>query len=68
MKARMGRLPDWNDYLRALQLRFWDNLYDDLMVELVALKPTGTVQEFLDKFDGMINQVELTEEYSSVAS
>ncbi|XP_075084980.1 uncharacterized protein LOC142168223 [Nicotiana tabacum] len=34
------------------------------MAELISLKQTGNVQEFLDSFDGLLNQVELSEEYS----
>ncbi|XP_070017004.1 uncharacterized protein [Nicotiana sylvestris] len=65
LKSRLGReFPNWNDYVRALHLRFGHTLYADPMSELVGLKQNGSVQEFLDKFDELLNQVELTEEYS----
>lgn len=34
------------------------------MAELVGLKLTRSVQKFLDQFDRLLNQVELSEEYS----
>lgn len=34
------------------------------MAELVAFKQIGSVQDYLDKFDELLNQVEVTEEHS----
>ncbi|KAM3250755.1 hypothetical protein P3L10_004825 [Capsicum annuum] len=64
MKARLGAIPSWSNYIRAVHLRFGDIEHADPLGELVALKQTGSVQEFLDKFDELLNQVEITEEQS----
>ncbi|XP_060170844.1 uncharacterized protein LOC132601798 [Lycium barbarum] len=65
VKSRLGRdLPNWGDYVRALNLRFSHTMSDDPMAELIGLRQNGSVQEFLDKFDELLNHVELTEEYS----
>lgn len=50
--------------MRTLYLRFGHNLYEDPMSELLGLKQTGGIQGFLDQFDGLLNQVKLSEEYS----
>lgn len=65
MKARLGRgLPNWNDYVRALHHHFGNSLYEDPIAELLELKQSGSVQEFLDQFDELLDQVELSEEYA----
>lgn len=51
--------------MRTLYLRFGHNLYEDPMSELLGLKQTGGVQGFLDQFDGLLNQVELSEGISA---
>ncbi|XP_016471483.2 uncharacterized protein LOC107793610 [Nicotiana tabacum] len=65
MKGRVGMgLPNWNDYLRGLYHRFGHAIHEDPMAELISLKQTGNVHDFLDSFDGLLNQVELSEAYS----
>ncbi|XP_047250151.1 uncharacterized protein LOC124886031 [Capsicum annuum] len=59
MKGRLGAVPSWSDYGRAIYLQ-----HADPLGKLVALKQTGGVQEFLDKFDELLNQVDITEEQS----
>lgn len=63
MKTRFSReFPEWEEYVRALRHRFSASTYLDHMSELVASRQTGTVQDFLDQFDELLNEVELTEE------
>lgn len=57
-------IPSWNDYVRAVYLRFKDIEHADPLAELVELKQEGDVQEFLDRFDELLNQVDITEEQS----
>ncbi|KAG8387730.1 hypothetical protein BUALT_Bualt02G0051800 [Buddleja alternifolia] len=65
MKSRLTReLPNWEDYVRALNERFGALLYEDPMSELVNLKQNGTIQDYLDKFDELVNCVELSEQYA----
>lgn len=49
--------------MKALDTRFGCELYGDLMSELKKLRQTGTVQENQDKFDELLNQLELSEYY-----
>ncbi|KAL0324846.1 UNVERIFIED_CONTAM: hypothetical protein Scaly_1641400 [Sesamum calycinum] len=64
MKSRLTReVPNWEEYVRALYDRFGTQLYDDPMAELMNLKQVGTVQDYLDKFDELLNRVDLLEAY-----
>ncbi|KAL0462917.1 UNVERIFIED_CONTAM: hypothetical protein Slati_0179300 [Sesamum latifolium] len=65
MKSRLTReVPNWEEYVRALYDRFGTQLYDDPMAELMNLKQVGTVQDYLDKFDDLLNHVDLSEAYA----
>ncbi|KAG8384225.1 hypothetical protein BUALT_Bualt04G0095800 [Buddleja alternifolia] len=65
MKSRLTRqIPDWEEYVRALHDRFGAFLYDDPMSKLVNLKQTGSIQDYLDKFDELMNCIELVEPYA----
>ncbi|KAG8383114.1 hypothetical protein BUALT_Bualt05G0151100 [Buddleja alternifolia] len=52
-------------HLEGKALQFGVLLYDDPMAELMNLKQTGNIQEYLDKFDELMNCVELSENYAS---
>ncbi|XP_020105551.1 uncharacterized protein LOC109722075 [Ananas comosus] len=65
MKSRLTRSqPTWEEYVVSLNTRFGADLFDDPMAELKNLKQTGTVMEYQDKFDTLLNRVELSEEYA----
>ncbi|KAG8382823.1 hypothetical protein BUALT_Bualt05G0118400 [Buddleja alternifolia] len=65
MKNRLTRdLPHWSEYVTALNDRFDALLYEDPMSELVNLKQTNTIQAYFDKFDEIMNCVELPEQYA----
>ncbi|KAG8378560.1 hypothetical protein BUALT_Bualt08G0149600 [Buddleja alternifolia] len=65
MKSRLTRdVPLWKEYVRALHNRFGTLLYEDPMAELMNLKQTGTIREYLDRFDELLNNVELSENYA----
>ncbi|KAL0446780.1 UNVERIFIED_CONTAM: hypothetical protein Slati_1805900 [Sesamum latifolium] len=65
MKSRLTtEIPNWDEYVRALYNRFDTQLYDDPMAELMNLKQVGTVQNYLDKFDELLNHVYLSEAYA----
>ncbi|KAG8386897.1 hypothetical protein BUALT_Bualt03G0196600 [Buddleja alternifolia] len=51
-------------YVRALYARFGALLYEDPMAELMNLKQTGSVKDYLDRFDELLNNVELSETYA----
>ncbi|KAL0313875.1 UNVERIFIED_CONTAM: hypothetical protein Sangu_2231900 [Sesamum angustifolium] len=62
MKSKLTReVPNWEEYVRALYDRFGTKLYDDPMAEFMNLKQVGTVQDYLDKFDELLNRVDLSE-------
>ncbi|KAG8362966.1 hypothetical protein BUALT_BualtUnG0018600 [Buddleja alternifolia] len=65
MKSRLTReIPSWEVYVRALYDRFGALLYEDPMAELMNLKQTGSVKDYLDRFDELLNNVELSETYA----
>nr|CAD1838558.1 unnamed protein product [Ananas comosus var. bracteatus] len=48
----------------SLSARFGSDLFDDPMAELKGLRQIGSVLEYQDKFDALLNRVELSEEYA----
>lgn len=50
--------------MHALNIRFGDKLDSDPMAEPMNIKRTGSVQAYLDKFDGILNRAQLLEEYT----
>lgn len=56
--------PGWIEYMHALNIRFGDKLDSDPMAEPMNIKRTGSVQAYLDKFDGILNRAQLLEEYT----
>lgn len=64
MKSRFNlAFPTWEEYVSTLNTRFGTYLYDDPMAELKELKQTGSVMDYHDKFDTLLN-MELAEEYA----
>ncbi|KAG8390893.1 hypothetical protein BUALT_Bualt01G0130900 [Buddleja alternifolia] len=52
MCTRIDRdMPNWGEYVTALLDRFGSLLFEDPMSELMDLRQTGSVREYLDKFD-----------------
>ncbi|KAL0427507.1 UNVERIFIED_CONTAM: Transposon Ty3-G Gag-Pol polyprotein [Sesamum latifolium] len=69
MKSRLTReMPHWEEYVPALNDRFGTFLFEDPMSELMNLKYTGKIQEYMDRFDEILNCLELTEAYVEVIS
>ncbi|KAG8363657.1 hypothetical protein BUALT_Bualt19G0045300 [Buddleja alternifolia] len=65
MKGRLTReIPNWEKYVRALNDRFGALIYDDPMSELVNLKQLGTIQQYLDRFDEIVNCLDLPDYYA----
>ncbi|KAG8382858.1 hypothetical protein BUALT_Bualt05G0123000 [Buddleja alternifolia] len=65
MKSRLTReIPNLKEYVRALSDRFEVMLYEDPMAELMNLKQIGSIKEYLDKFDELLNNVDLSENYA----
>ena len=52
----------WKDYVQVLEGRFGDLNVGDPMAELLALKQSGTISQFYDKFEFYLGRVDLTEE------
>ncbi|GJT28925.1 hypothetical protein Tco_0909200 [Tanacetum coccineum] len=57
---RFGKNVPWELYETEILRRFGD-VYDDLLVELKILKQSGDVQSYQDKFEMLLNKVDLTE-------
>lgn len=65
MKGRITRdVPMWEEYVRALSARFGTREYEDPMAELVSLRKTHSVQQYLDRFDELHNSLELPDNYA----
>ncbi|KAL0366795.1 UNVERIFIED_CONTAM: hypothetical protein Sradi_3569600 [Sesamum radiatum] len=65
MKSRLTReAPHWEEYVRALNDLFGTSLYEDRMSALMKLKQIGTTQEYMDRFDELMNRLELTKTYA----
>ncbi|KAG8368753.1 hypothetical protein BUALT_Bualt15G0078700 [Buddleja alternifolia] len=65
MKSRLTReIPNWEEYIRALNDRFEALVYEDPMSELVNLKQGCTIQQYLDKFDEIVNCLDLLDHYA----
>ncbi|KAG8376563.1 hypothetical protein BUALT_Bualt09G0076400 [Buddleja alternifolia] len=64
MRTRIDkRMPNWGEYVTALQDRFASFLFEDPTSKLMNLRQTGAVREYLDKFDELLNNVDLNESY-----
>ncbi|KAG8374568.1 hypothetical protein BUALT_Bualt10G0009000 [Buddleja alternifolia] len=62
MRAKLTRdLPPWGEYVQALHDRFGSLPFEDPMSELMTLRQMGSVREYLDKFDELLNNVDLNE-------
>ena len=55
---------EWNGYLREMRARFYDYEYSDPMAELVSLKQTTTVEDFYEKFETLLNLLNLSDDYA----
>ena len=42
-----GRIPRWEEYIKALRIRFGPLTYEDLMTDLKKLKQTGSLQDYM---------------------
>lgn len=62
MKKCQNVLSKWTKYTEEITMRF-DELYDDLMVELKAHKQIGIVQEYNDLFDALSGRLNLFEDH-----
>ncbi|GKE42068.1 class II heat shock protein, partial [Tanacetum coccineum] len=59
---RFGKNVPWELYETEILRRFGD-VYNDLLVELKILKQSGDVQSYQDKFEMLLNKVDLTESH-----
>ncbi|XP_071728193.1 uncharacterized protein [Rutidosis leptorrhynchoides] len=58
-----GEDVEWALYETAIQKRFGSSI-DDPLSELKKLKQTGTVEEYHDKFEYLLNKVEISEKHA----
>ncbi|KAG8391132.1 hypothetical protein BUALT_Bualt01G0156100 [Buddleja alternifolia] len=65
MKERLTReIPNWEEYVKALNDHFGALIYDDPMADLVNLKQLGNIQQYLDRFDEIVNCLDLPNHYA----
>ena len=66
LRSRVTRdLPAWEEYIKEMASRFGGCLYDDPMGELKALKQEGSVLEYQEQFEELLNRVDLPEDYAT---
>ena len=58
MKSRFQVYLNWLQYITELSLRF-GHVYYNPLVELISIKQTRTIQEYIDSFELALTQVNL---------
>lgn len=51
--------PRWEEYKTAVLARFGMGPFDDPLAELMKLRQNGTVEQYQEAFDSLLNRVEL---------
>ena len=51
-----GRIPRWKEYMVALRSRFGPLAYEDPMANLKKLNQTGTLQDYIQAFDRLLDK------------
>ena len=61
-----GLLKDvkWIEYMADMRARFHDTEFQDPMSEIVSLKQSQTVEEYYDEFEGLLNLIQLPDDYA----
>lgn len=55
-----GVWPTWDEYRAAITARFGIEPFDDPLAELMKLKQLGSVAQYQEKFDVLLNRVDLS--------
>lgn len=59
----MRETPHWEEYVQTLHIRFGTTVFEDHVVESMRLKQTGELEECLEAFESLLDQVCLPKEY-----
>jgi len=54
-----GIWPSWEMYRAAILARFGEGPFDDPLAELIRLKQVGSVAQYQEQFDMLVNRVDL---------
>lgn len=54
----------WEEYVQAMNARFNEQAYEDPMADLTNLVQSGSLKDYIDQFDVLINRVSLSQAYS----
>ena len=57
-----GRILMWVEYVSTMRARFGALAYENLMVELKKLRQTGSLNDYLQSFDVLLDKAQLGEE------
>ncbi|KAH7692048.1 Retrotransposon gag domain-containing protein [Dioscorea alata] len=55
--------PNWEEYVTQLDTRFGSELHYDPMAELKDLRQTGSVHNYLIKFEELLNKIDLSDDH-----
>ncbi|KAJ7960281.1 Ty3/gypsy retrotransposon protein [Quillaja saponaria] len=64
MRSVMGRVLTWTQYIADMGHRFANTAFEDPVAELVRLKHWGTVTDYQDKFERMLSQTVIPENFA----
>ena len=65
MKSQFTRdIPSWEEYVKAIAARFVNVLSDNPMGDLKRLKQNESVLECQERFEELLNRMDLSEEYA----
>lgn len=65
MQKRATReVPQWEEYVQALHIHFGTTVFEDPMAELMTLRQTGELEDYLETFEALLSRVCLPEEYA----
>ncbi|PKI68034.1 hypothetical protein CRG98_011630 [Punica granatum] len=56
-----GKNVSWKDYIMAIVLRFDDTGYEDPMTDLKSLRQYGSLKDYMNEFDTILNKVNISE-------
>jgi hypothetical protein len=66
LRTRGATINDltWPEYKKDIVHRFGDSFAENAIEELISLKQTGTLKDYCDAFDSLLNKVTLSEAYA----
>ena len=55
---------NWNQYVTKMRDRFSKNEFTNPMLEIISLKQTASVEDYYEKFESLLNLLQLLDDYA----